>query len=73
MRTKHSKLFQTLLGSVLLVISTYLPAQIPQGIPNQSQPIDLSSTTEVILYTVLPVLMIIVYLIWRKKRNNKQY
>jgi len=54
-------------------MTNYTLLQIPQGIPNQSQPIDLSSTTEVILYIVLPVLMIIVYLIWRKKRNNKQY
>jgi len=50
----------------------YILLQIPQGIPNQSQPIDLSSATEVTLYIVIPLIMIIVYIFIKKKRNNRQ-
>jgi hypothetical protein len=44
--------------------------QIPQDIPNQSTPIDLTSPTDVMLYIILPILMIILYLFWRKRKNK---
>ena len=52
--------------------SNFIIAQIPQGIPNQSTPIDLTSFTEIVLYIILPVLMIGLYIFWRKKRNEKK-
>ncbi|MBX2965805.1 MAG: hypothetical protein KF845_06645 [Cyclobacteriaceae bacterium] len=44
--------------------------QIPQGIPNQSTPIDLTSTTDILLYIVAPVVMIVLYVIWRKNKKK---
>ncbi|WKZ60639.1 MAG: hypothetical protein QY309_03985 [Cyclobacteriaceae bacterium] len=45
--------------------------QIPQDIPNQSTPIDLTSTTDIILYIVLPIIMIAAYIYWRRKKRSE--
>jgi LPXTG-motif cell wall-anchored protein len=44
--------------------------QIPQDIPNQSTPIDLTSTTDLVLYIILPAIMIILFLILRKRKKK---
>jgi len=44
--------------------------QIPQDIPNQSTPIDLTSTTDLVLYIILPAIMIILFLILRKSKKK---
>ncbi|WP_335964299.1 adenylosuccinate synthetase [Galbibacter sp. PAP.153] len=48
--------------------------QTPDGIPKpgNNDPIDLSSWIDVTFYIVIPVLIIIFYLTWRKKRRNKK-
>lgn len=45
--------------------------QIPQDIPNQSTPIDLTSATDIILYIVLPIIMITAYIYWRRKKRSE--
>lgn len=45
--------------------------QIPQDIPNQSTPIDLTSATDIILYIVLPIIMIAAYIYWRRKKRSE--
>lgn len=48
--------------------------QIPFGTqnPDDNTPIDLSSPFDVIMYIVMPILMLIFYILWRrdKKRNR---
>lgn len=68
------KLFRKPIGSFPIFIRTnpciMIFIQIPQDIPNQSTPIDLTSPTDVMLYIILPILMIILYLFWRKRKNK---
>ncbi|WP_179344984.1 adenylosuccinate synthetase [Winogradskyella ursingii] len=48
--------------------------QIPHGtpMPGEGKTLDFSDPFEVIVYVILPILLIVFYLIWRKKkRKNK--
>ncbi|MDN3493789.1 adenylosuccinate synthetase [Winogradskyella bathintestinalis] len=53
----------------------YLRIQVPGGTPNpgESQPLDFSDPFEVIVFIILPILLFILYFVWRKsnKRNDK--
>lgn len=46
--------------------------QLPIGSRNQddNNPIDLTSAFDIIVYIVLPILMIIFYILWRKKKRK---
>lgn len=46
--------------------------QLPIGSrnPDDNDPIDLTSTFDVIVYIVLPVLMIIFYILWRRRKKG---
>ncbi|MEQ8218902.1 MAG: adenylosuccinate synthetase [Arenibacter sp.] len=46
--------------------------QLPIGTrnPDDNNPIDLTSAFDVIVYIILPILMIIFYIIWRKKKKQ---
>lgn len=50
--------------------------QLPFGTrnPDDNNPIDLSSPFDVIVYIILPILMIVFYILWRrdKKKRNGQ-
>ena len=43
---------------------------IGTGNPDDNNPIDFTSTFDVIVFIILPVLLIIFYIFWRK--NNKK-
>ena len=49
-----------------------LVAQTPQGIPTETEPIDLGSNTEVIMYIVLPVIFVLLFFGVRALRKNKE-
>ncbi len=46
--------------------------QLPIGSqnPDDNNPIDLTSPFDVIVYIVLPILMIIFYILWRKRKKK---
>lgn len=46
--------------------------QLPIGTrnPDDNSPIDLTNTFDVVMYIVLPILMIIFYILWRKKKKK---
>ena len=46
--------------------------QLPIGTrnPDDNSPIDLTNAFDVIVYIILPVLMIIFYIFWRKKKKK---
>ena len=46
--------------------------QLPIGTrnPDDNNPIDLTSAFDVIVYIILPILMVIFYVIWRKKKKK---
>ena len=46
--------------------------QLPMGTPNpdDNQPLDFSDPFEVIVFIIIPVLAVVLYMFWKKKRNN---
>jgi hypothetical protein len=46
--------------------------QLPIGTrnPDDNSPIDLSSAFDVIVYIILPILMVVFYILWRKKKDR---
>lgn len=46
--------------------------QLPIGTPNpdNNNPIDLTRPFDVIVYIILPILVIIFYILWRRKKRN---
>ncbi|MBX2963864.1 MAG: hypothetical protein KF687_15240 [Cyclobacteriaceae bacterium] len=63
------QLIPTMLSISLAIIHVF--NQIPTDIPNQSTPIDLTSTTDIILFITLPLIMIVLYVYWRKKKRSE--
>jgi hypothetical protein len=47
-----------------------IPREVPH--PNTNSPIDLTKLEDVIIYIILPLAVIILLLIERKKRNTKE-
>lgn len=46
--------------------------QLPIGSqnPDDNDPIDFTSTFDVVVYIILPVLMIIFYILWRRRKKR---
>jgi heme/copper-type cytochrome/quinol oxidase subunit 2 len=68
------KKYGTIPIAICFFISFYskIYAQTPHGVPqpNDYSPIDLMDTADVIIYIVLPVLFIILYFIWKRKKRE---
>ncbi|GAA4281194.1 adenylosuccinate synthetase [Gaetbulibacter aestuarii] len=47
--------------------------QLPPGTrnPDDNSPIDFSNPFELVVYIILPILIVIFYIIWRKKKKNE--
>lgn len=58
---------------IILVMTSFskVHAQIPQDIPHQSEPVDFTSLPNILIYIGVPVLMVIVYIWWRRKSRNQ--
>lgn len=50
----------------------FLLLQLPIGTrnPDDNSPIDFGNAFDVIVYIILPVLMLIFYILWRKKKKK---
>lgn len=46
--------------------------QLPIGTrnPDDNDPIDLTSPFDIIVFIILPILMLIFYILWRKKKKQ---
>ncbi len=49
-------------------------AQMPQGVPHpgNNSPIDFTSASDIILYIVLPVVLVVAYVILRRRKLKKR-
>ncbi len=57
----------------LLFASTTVLAQIPTHIPTEREPVAfLESTENIILYIVLPLLIVGLYFLWRRRLRKEQ-
>lgn len=67
---------RALLTSIFLMIPGFLFAQRPTHIPEPSEPFNVFDSAEnVIFYIVLPIIIIVLYIIWRRrimKERNKE-
>ncbi|WP_115808854.1 adenylosuccinate synthetase [Winogradskyella pacifica] len=54
-------------------ISQLLNIQIPKGTPNpgENTALDLSRPFDIIVFIILPILIVILFLIWRQRRRRK--
>ncbi|HLU88845.1 MAG TPA: hypothetical protein VKZ51_03365 [Cyclobacteriaceae bacterium] len=69
---KYTALF---LSFFYLLFSPVVCGQVPQGIPKGSGPIDFSSTANVVIYIVLPIIVLIAFIFWRisvRKRRKEE-
>ncbi|EPR70824.1 hypothetical protein [Cyclobacterium qasimii] len=60
---------------LMAIVPHGLMAQIQEGLPKPSDPIDLSDTSDLVIFIILPILVFILYLFWRKaikKRNDRR-
>ena len=46
--------------------------QVPQGIPKNNGPIDFSSTSNIVVYIVLPILVVLIFVFWRMATKKKR-
>ena len=55
-----------------MIYKLYPLLQLPIGTrnPDDNSPIDFTNAFDVIVYIILPVLMIIFYIFWRKKKKK---
>src|SRR5690606_35384083 len=69
------KKYTALLSSFFyLLFSPVVCGQVPQGVPKGTGPIDFSSTTNIIIYIVLPAIVLVAFIFWRvaiKKRRKE--
>lgn len=58
-------------SNLLIVICLLIPgmsyAQYQEGIPKPSGPVDLSKTSNVVIFIVIPVIILVLYLIFRRR------
>lgn len=56
--------------NLLQIISLQLPIGTPN--PDDNKPLDLSDPFEFIVVIVIPIVVFILYLLWKRKKNNKK-
>lgn len=61
----------------LLILLTAIPflqliAQIPREIPGPNDPIDFTQNSNIILYIGGPIIMVVVFILWRRSKNKKK-
>jgi hypothetical protein len=64
--------------AVLLNLPQSVFAQLPQDLPYQTDPVDFDQTKNIIFFIVLPLVMIVAYILlrrrarWRKKQFEEE-
>ncbi|RXG11535.1 hypothetical protein DSM03_11229 [Leeuwenhoekiella aestuarii] len=48
--------------------------QLPQGTqnPDDNLPVDFNDPFDVIVFVILPIILIVGYILWKRKRNNRK-
>ena len=61
------------IASLLLMVSGLIYAQRPTNIPEPSEPFNVFESAEnIIFYIVLPVIIIVLYIIWRRRISREK-
>ncbi|WP_245949272.1 hypothetical protein [Echinicola strongylocentroti] len=73
--TKRMHRILALVMGLIAIAYQNVYAQIPTGTPRTDKPIDLSTTSDIIIYLVLPLVVIVLGIFWwffYKKPKNKK-
>lgn len=54
----------------ILLISGFVFAQKPSEIPGDMGKVELTETSDVIIYILIPIIIIILYFVWKKRKKN---
>lgn len=64
---------QLVLVIFLLMHIPMVFAQMPTHVPGGSEPVDFfESPASVLVYIIIPVIVVVLYVIWRKKNQKEQ-
>lgn len=55
---------------LILLISGFALAQKPSEIPGDTGKVELTETSDVIIYILIPIIIIILYIVWKKRKKN---
>jgi len=61
-----------LLSFFYILFSPSVVGQVPQGIPKGNGPIDFSSTANIVIYIVLPIIVVAGFIFWRMANKKKR-
>lgn len=70
--SSFQKLTFLLVSFFYTLFSPSVIGQVPQGIPKDNGPIDFSSTSNLIVYIVLPLVAVAIYVFWRMANKKKR-
>lgn len=74
--SSFQKLTFLLVSFFYSLFSPSVIGQVPQGIPKDNGPIDFSSTSNVVIYILLPLVVLIGFVIWKiavkRRRKNEE-
>lgn len=64
-------IFATLMYHFLfLKTGLQIPKEVPH--PDNNSPLDLNNPADIIIYIVLPIIVVILYFLWRKKNRKEK-
>lgn len=70
--SSFQKLTFLLVSFFYTLFSPSVIGQVPQGIPKDNGPIDFSSTSNIVVYIVLPLVAVAIFIFWRKANKKKR-
>ena len=54
----------------ILLISGFVFAQKPSEIPGDTGKVELTETSDVIIYILIPIIITVLYFVWKKRKKN---
>lgn len=54
----------------ILLTSGFVFAQKPSEIPGDTGKVELTETSDVIIYILIPIIITVLYFVWKKRKKN---
>jgi len=70
----NTNIYKSCYMLLFMLSSNFLNAQIASGAPNpaDNEPLKIDSLVNVIIYIVLPIIIIVFYIMYKKRLKNKK-
>jgi|TARA_R100000479_G_scaffold33554_2_gene13839 H+/gluconate symporter-like permease len=56
--------------ALIFKVNAQIPKEVPH--PDNNKPLDLSDPADIIIYIIIPVVFIILFFVWRRKRKKNR-